>query len=136
MNNLNTNTAEMTNILSTHNVKDTGDRLVSILTEKGLNVVARIDHAHGAQSVGEELRPTQLILFGNPKMGTLLMQSQQTIAIDLPQKVLVWEDENAQVWLSYNNPDYLAKRHGISDCGETLSKVSNSLKEITKNASE
>lgn len=136
MKNLKTTTTEMIDVLSTHNVKDTCDRLVSILTKKGLKVVARIDHAHGAQSVGEELRPTQLILFGNPEMGTLLMQSQQTIAIDLPQKVLVWEDENAQVWLSYNNPDYLARRHGISDCNGILTKINNSLKEITKNASE
>ena len=114
-------------LISTHDVKSTADRLEKALSEKGMTVFIRINHAEGAQSVGEKLRPTELLIFGNPKVGTALMQCSQTIAIDLPQKALIWEDETGQVWLSYNDPTYLAKRHGIRECGDVIKKVERAL---------
>lgn len=114
-------------IKSTHNVKTTADRLEKALKEKGMTVFARIDHALGAKKIGQVLRPTELVLFGNPKVGTPLMNCGQTIAIDLPQKAVIWEDDQGQVWLSYNNPNYLAKRHGITACTEVLKKIEKAL---------
>ncbi|MEM8604355.1 MAG: DUF302 domain-containing protein [Cyanobacteria bacterium P01_H01_bin.121] len=84
---------------------------------------ARIDHAAGAESVDLELRPTQLIIFGNPKVGTPLMQCNQQTAIDLPQKALIWEDEAGQVWMSYNDPQYLGQRHTLDACAEVLGRI-------------
>lgn len=101
---------------SPYQVSETVDRLETIVTEKGMTVFARIDHAAGAAKVGKHLRPTQLLIFGNPKGGTLLMQCAQTSAIDLPLKMLAWEDENGAAWLAYNDPDFLAKRHAIAQC--------------------
>ena len=114
-------------IKSTHDVKTTADRLENALEAKGMRVFIRIDHAQGAQTVGKTLRPTEVIIFGNPKVGTPLMQCSQNVAIDLPQKALVWEDEAGQAWLSYNDPEYLAKRHAIKGCGEVLKKVATAL---------
>ena len=121
-------------IKSAYSVKKTGDRLVNALEAKGMNVFARIDHAAGARKVGKQLRPTELILFGNPKVGTPLMQCQQKVAIDLPQKALIWKDASGQVWLSYNDPNYLAQRHGISQCKEVITKISNALANFGKKA--
>ena len=84
------------------------------MEERGLTVFARVDHAAGAREVGLPLRPTSVLIFGNAKGGTPLMQSVQTIGIDLPLKVLVWEDASDVTWLSYNDPSWLAKRHGLS----------------------
>ncbi len=92
------------------------DRLEARVTQQGLNVFARIDHAAGAVKVGKSLRPTQLLIFGNPQGGTPLMECAQTVGIDLPLKALVWEDASAQVWLSYNDPAFVARRHGIPRC--------------------
>ena len=114
-------------IKSAHDVKMTADRLENVLKTKGMRVFIRIDHAQGGQTVGKILRPTEVIIFGNPKVGTPLMQCSQSVAIDLPQKALVWEDEAGQVWLSYNDPEYLAKRHKIKGCGEVLNKVAKAL---------
>ena len=122
------------NIKSAHDVKTTADRLENVLNAKGMRVFIRIDHAQGAQTVGQTLRPTEVVVFGNPKVGTPLMQCSQSAAIDLPQKALVWEDEAGQVWLSYNNPDYLAKRHEIKGCGEVLKKVAKALNNFSKAA--
>ena len=83
-------------VKSSHDVKNTADRLENILKEKGMNVFGRINHAEGARKVGQELRPTELVIFGNPKVGTPLMQCGQTAAIDLPQKALIWQDEKGQ----------------------------------------
>jgi len=94
-------------------VKETLDRLEADLRAKGITVFARIDHAAGAASVAMALRPTELLIFGNPKAGTPLMQSNQTIGIDLPLKVLVWQDAGGKVWLTYNDPDWLAQRHRL-----------------------
>jgi uncharacterized protein (DUF302 family) len=90
------------------------NRLEAAVKERGLTVFARIDHAAGAKEVGLPLRPTSVLIFGNAKGGTPLMQSVQTIGIDLPLKVLVWEDASDVTWLSYNDPSWLSKRHGLS----------------------
>ena len=112
---------------SPHDVKSTADRLEDILKQKGMTVFIRINHAEGAQKVGQDLRPTEVIIFGNPKVGTPLMQCSQTAAIDLPQKALIWEDATGQVWLSYNDPDYLVNRHGIRGCSEVIKKIQSAL---------
>lgn len=112
---------------SQHSVSETGDRLVSVLEDKGMTVFDRINHGEGAKKVGLELRPTEVVIFGNPKVGTPLMQCSQSVAIDLPQKMLVWEDEAGDVWLAYNDPGYLAERHDIAGCDEVLGKVSGAL---------
>ncbi|MFC1877013.1 DUF302 domain-containing protein [Thermodesulfobacteriota bacterium] len=115
------------NIKSSHDVKITADRLENTLRAKGMTIFIRINHTEGAQKVGENLRPTEVIVFGNPKVGTPLMMCSQSVAIDLPQKALVWEDDTGQVWLSYNDPKYLAKRHGIKECVEVVKKIESAL---------
>ena len=94
----------------------TMDRLEALVKQKGLNVFARIDHAEAAAKIGKTLRPTQLLIFGNAQGGTPLMECAQSVGIDLPLKALAWEDESGQAWISYNDPEYLAKRHEVSDC--------------------
>ncbi len=107
---------------STENVKKSAQRLEKVLQAKGLHIFARIDHQEGAISVGKKLRPTELFIFGNPKAGTPLMQCAQTIAIDLPQKMLIYEDTLGKTWIVYNDPAYLASRHGLGDCGSKVIK--------------
>ncbi len=126
----------LTNVKSSHDVKTTADRLEAVLNEKGMTVFLRVDHSEGARNVGKQLRPTELVIFGNPKVGAPLMQCGQTIGIDLPQKALIWQDENGQVWLTYNDPRYLAKRHGIDGCQPVLDKVQNALKHFAKAATQ
>jgi uncharacterized protein (DUF302 family) len=94
-------------------VRETVDRLVAALDSRGFVVFARIDHADGAAKAGMVLWPTEVVIFGNPKGGTPLMQDQQTAGIDLPLKALVWEDAGRKVWLAYNDPAWLAQRHGL-----------------------
>ena len=101
---------------SPHKAKDTMDRLESIVKQKGMTVFVRVDHAAGAAQLGKTLRPTELLIFGNPKGGTPFMECSQTVGIDLPLKALVWEDAKGQVWLAYNDPAYVAARHGVADC--------------------
>ena len=96
-------------------VTETIDRLAEVVKRAGLLVFARIDHAAGARDVGASLRPTELLIFGNPKGGTPLMQDRQLAGIDLPVKALAWEDEQGKVWLSYNDPHWIAERHGLGD---------------------
>jgi uncharacterized protein (DUF302 family) len=103
-------------IKSPHGAKVTMDKFESIVKEKGLNVFARIDHAAGAAKIGKSLRPTEVLIFGNPQGGTPFMECAQSVGIDLPLKALVWEDSSSQVWLGYNDPVYTAKRHGVADC--------------------
>lgn len=100
---------------SPYPVKITLDRLETLVKQNGMTVFERIDHAKGAQQVGKSLRPTEVILFGNPQGGTQFMECAQTVGIDLPLKALAWEDAYGQVWLGYNDPVYLAKRHGTSE---------------------
>jgi uncharacterized protein (DUF302 family) len=99
-------------IASAHSAKETIDRFETDVKSKGMTIFARIDHSAGAKSAGLSLRPTELLIFGNAKAGTPLMQSHQTLGIDLPLKVLAWEDASGKVWLSYNDPAWLAARHG------------------------
>ena len=94
-------------------VRQTMDRLEAQVRRSGLLVFARVDHAAGAASVGSPLRPTELLIFGHPQGGTPLMKQAQSIGIDLPLKALVWEDAQGQVWLGYNDVDYLVHRHGV-----------------------
>jgi len=100
-------------VASRFSVGETLDRLTTALTEAGLRVFARIDHAGGAEEVGLSLRPTELLIFGHPKGGTPLMQDKQTAGIDLPIKALAWEDQEGNVWLTYNEAAWLATRHGL-----------------------
>lgn len=106
----------MIQIKSPDSVSATADRFEQAALDRGLNVFARIDHAAGAKKVGQTLRPTELLIFGSPKAGTPFMKCSQTVGIDLPLKALVWEDEQGQVWLGYNDPKYLAQRHHADDC--------------------
>ena len=106
----------LVSVKSPYPVVQTIDRLESGAKNRGLRVFARIDHAAGATSVGKNLRPTELLIFGNPQGGTPLMECAQSAGIDLPLKALAWQDEQGQVWLGYNDPGYLAKRHGIPSC--------------------
>ena len=124
----------LVSVNSVHSVSVTVDRLENVLKNKGMTVFARINHAAGAEKVGKTLRPTELVIFGNPKIGTPLMQCSQSIAIDLPQKALIWQDETGQVKLSYNNPQYLAKRHNTQGCDEVLNKVTNALSKFAAKA--
>ena len=121
-------------VKSSHNVKVTADRLEQVLNAKGMTVFIRINHAAGAKKVGKKLRPTELVIFGNPKIGAPLMQCAQSIGMDLPQKALISEDESGQVWFSYNDPMYLAKRHNVKGCDEVLEKVSNALAKFSAKA--
>jgi uncharacterized protein (DUF302 family) len=103
----------LTTVPSSFGPKETMDRLEAGVKAKGLTVFARIDHAAGAAEVGLPLQPTELLIFGNARGGTPLMQANQTIGIDLPLKALAWQDASGKTWLSYNDPGWLAKRHGL-----------------------
>ena len=103
----------LTTVRSSFGPKETMDRLEADVKAKGLTVFARVDHTAGAAAVGLTLRPTELLIFGNAKGGTPLMQSVQMIGIDLPLKALVWQDASGATWLSYNDPSWLAQRHGL-----------------------
>jgi uncharacterized protein (DUF302 family) len=112
----------LTTLSSIHSAKETMDRLEADVRAKGLTVFARIDHSAGAKAVGLTLRPTEVLMFGNAQGGTPLMQALQTTGIDLPLKALVWEDPGGKVWLSYNEPAWIAQRHG--DAGHGAAQVS------------
>ena len=105
-----------TAVKSPHAVKETIDRLESAAKARNLVIFVRVDHAAGAQKVGRTLRPTELLVFGNPQGGTPLMECAQSAGIDLPLKALAWQDESGQVWLGYNEPQFLAARHGVPNC--------------------
>jgi uncharacterized protein (DUF302 family) len=102
-------------IKSSFGPEETMKRLETEVKAKGLTVFAHVDHAAGAAAVGLPLRPTDLLIFGNARGGTPLMQAVQTVGIDLPLKALVWQDESGTTWLSYNDPAFLAHRHGLGD---------------------
>ncbi len=124
----------MVKVKSAHSVGETADRLEKALLAKGMKVFQRIDHAAGAKTAGKTLRPTQLLIFGNPKVGTPLMLCSQSIAIDLPQKALIWEDAEGAVWLAYNDPAFLKLRHGTRGCDPVLDKVSKALGNFARSA--
>ena len=119
---------------SNHSVKDTADKLVSIIESKGMKVFARVDHQKNAQGIDLTLRPTQVIMFGNPKAGTPLMNCEQSVAIDLPQKILIIEDADKKVWLSYNHPEYLKTRHNIKGCDTEIANIAKALNSVSKAA--
>jgi uncharacterized protein (DUF302 family) len=123
-------------IKSNHTVIDTADKLEALVTKKGMTVFARIDHSAGAKKVEKSLRPTELIIFGNPKVGTPLMQCEQSIAIDLPQKMLIWEDSEGVTWLGYNDPQHLKQRHQVSGCDHIFKKITGALRKFATAASQ
>jgi len=126
----------LTTIKSAYDVSTTADRLEKALQKKGMTIFARINHTEGAAKVGIKLRPTEVVIFGNPKVGSPLMICSQSVAIDLPQKALISEDENNQAWLTYNDPKYLAKRHDITGCDETIEKIDKALASFARIATQ
>ena len=126
----------LTSIRSRFSPKETMDRLEAEVRAKGMTVFARIDHAAGAAEVGLTLRPTELIIFGNARGGTPLMQSVQTVGIDLPLKALVWEDASGTTWLSYNEPSWIAQRHSIANAEPVVSKMAAALSAILRKAAD
>ncbi|TAG04942.1 MAG: DUF302 domain-containing protein [Betaproteobacteria bacterium] len=113
--------------------KATMDKFEAIVKDKGMNIVARVDHAAGAMKVGKTLRPTEVLIFGNPQGGTPLMECAQSVGIDLPLKALVWEDKDGQTWIGYNDPKYLAARHK-TECTpvvENMTKAMNAFVQAT-----
>lgn len=101
------------NTPSNHSVDETLERLKEILHTKGVTLFAMVDHSGGAEEAGMKMRPTKLLIFGSPKTGTPMMLAAPSIAIDLPLKILIWEDDSGRVWLSYNSSSYLRERHGL-----------------------
>jgi len=125
----------LTTIRSKYRPKETTQRLEAEIRSRGMTVFARIDHAAGATGVGLSLRPTEVLLFGNASGGTPLMQSIQTTGIDLPLKMLVWQDAAGDTWLSYNDPHWIAGRHGLGQEAETaISAMSTALGALANNA--
>lgn len=124
----------MLSVESQFDVETTADRLEKMLIQKGMTIFNRVRHSESAGKVGIQLNETQLIIFGNPKAGSPLMKCQQTVAIDLPQKALIWIDENGKVWISYNDVRYLVKRHGVQNCTKVISKIEKLLANITRSA--
>ncbi len=126
----------LTTIRSRFGPKETMDRLQAEIRAKGMTVFARIDHAAGAAEVGLTLRPTELIIFGNARGGTPLMESVQTVGIDLPLKALVWEDAGGKIWLSYNEPGWIVQRHSVGNAEQVVSKMVAALSEMSRKAAE
>jgi uncharacterized protein (DUF302 family) len=114
---------------------ETADRLAVALTSRGISLIARIDHAAAAAAIGMALRPTEVLIFGNPRAGTPLMQAVPSVGIDLPLKALVWQDESGTTWLAYNDPRWLARRHGV-DAGldRTLDAMADALAAVAREA--
>src|ERR1700689_4028978 len=122
-------------ILSTFSVRETIDRLSEKAASLELTVFARVDHAAGAEKAGIKMRPTELLIFGNPKGGTPLMQDRQTAGIDLPLKALAWEDADGKVWLSYNETSWIAQRHGLGAASAAaVTAIAAGLEKVTKAA--
>ena len=119
---------------SQHSVQVTLDRLTKIMTSKGITIFARVDHAAGAKKIGKEMAPTQLLIFGNPKLGTPLMLSNRQIGIDLPLKALAWRDDMGKVWVSYNDPAYLKARYQISNRDPVFKKITGALGKLVGKA--
>ncbi|MEM9027353.1 MAG: DUF302 domain-containing protein [Pseudomonadota bacterium] len=121
---------------SAHSVAVTLDRLTKILESKGITVFARVDHAAGAKKAGAKLPPTQLLIFGNPKLGTPLMQSNRAIGLDLPMKALAWEDKDGKVFLTYTAPAALKSRHAITDRDKVFQTMTGALNGLTTAATK
>lgn len=121
-------------VKSPHGVKDTIDRFEAAAKARGLNVFLRVDHAAGAKKIGKELRPTELLVFGNPQGGTPLIECTQSAGIDLPLKALAWQDGSGQVWLGYNDPQFIANRHEGKDCGAVTQNLRKALDGLAQEA--
>jgi uncharacterized protein (DUF302 family) len=126
----------LTTIASSFSPKETMDRLEAEISAKGMKVFARVDHGAGAADAGLELRPTNLIIFGNARGGTPLMQASQTSGIDLPLKALVWQDAAGKTWLSYNEPSWIVQRHGLGVRAEIVDKMAAALSAISRKAAD
>ena len=120
----------MQNFKSEYSVNETITRLKNTLSQKNFKIFNHIDHAAGAHKNNIALRDTQLVIFGNPKIGSQLMRCSQTVAIDLPQKALVWKDKDDTVWLSFNEPKYLVQRHSLAGCEQLVTKITAALTNI------
>ncbi|WP_319557865.1 DUF302 domain-containing protein [Thiomicrorhabdus sp.] len=120
-------------IKSAHSVTQSIDNLEREIHKRNMNIFARVNHSAGAQKIGADLRPTELLIFGSPQGGTPLMECSQVIGLDLPLKVLAWEDEEGTVWLSFNDLNYLAARHQISEC-VNVEKLNSVLKKIVEDS--
>lgn len=116
---------------SKYSVKETLDKLEAVLKKKGITVALRWNHAAKANAVGIKLRPTELLIFGNPKLGSHMFTAAQSSGIDLPMKALAWEDEKGNVWLSYNDPAYITKRHSITNRDAQKNKMTGALNKLT-----
>jgi len=127
--------AGLTIVESKRSVKDTLDAMAKALEEKGIKVVARVDHAAGAKAAGLELRPSEVLIFGSPKLGTPLMQSKPEIGIDLPMKALAWQDASGKVFLAYTKPEALKARYGIAGKDEVFKAMAGALAAFTAGAS-
>lgn len=125
---------ELTTKPSKYSVKETVERLTAALKDKGITPVARVDHAAAAKAAGLELKPTEVVMFGNPKLGTPLMQTNRHVGIDLPMKVLVWEDEAGKVWIGYTPPSTLKARHKIDGRDDILKAMTGALEAFTSAA--
>ncbi|MFO8025868.1 DUF302 domain-containing protein [Thiohalophilus sp.] len=119
---------------SPYSVAKTLDRLENVLQKKGIGIVTRWNHSAKAEEVGIPLRDTELLLFGNPKLGSHMFTAEQTAGIDLPMKALAWKDADGQVWLGYNDPQYIARRHGIDNRSEVIQKMQGALDKLTNAA--
>ena len=124
----------MKSLRSAHSAKATLDRFEAAVKARGLNVFARIDHGAGAQKIGKTLRPTELLVFGNPQGGTPLMECAQGAGIDLPLKALAWQDAAGAVWLSFNEPRFLMHRHGGGDCQPAVDNLTKALEALAGEA--
>lgn len=114
---------------------ETVERVVAAVTARGMAVMARIDHASAAAGVGLVLRPTQVLMFGNPKAGTVLMQAAPTAGIDLPLKILVWQDDQGATWIGYNDPHWIARRHGATIAADpVISAMGTALASVAREA--
>jgi len=122
----------LTTIKSHRGARETMNRLEEAVKARGMTVFARIDHAAGASAVGMPLNPTEVLIFGNARGGTPLMQSVPTIGIDLPLKALVWQDASGETWLSFNDPAWLAQRHGLSGAETAVGNLTTALNALAK----
>jgi uncharacterized protein (DUF302 family) len=121
---------------SPHSVAKTLDRLSEALKTRGIRIAAQVDHAGAAQKAGQALKPTQLLIFGNPKLGTPLMQSNRRIGIELPMRVLAWEDDGGQVWVAYVKPDVLRLEYSVDDQDHIFKEMAQALDKLTDEAIE
>jgi len=123
-------------VKSANSVENTTEKAKNLIEEKGLTFFTKIDHRENAEKAGLEMKPTVVLIFGNPKLGTPIMKCQKTYAIDLPQKMLIYEDEEGTVWMAYNDQDYLVKRHKLKECEEEIEKVKKALKSLAEGAAK